>query len=237
MVMAASSQEPRYEWVREASYVENFPPHYRLFRVFETSSSMSSTTPSATVMFVPGHGGFHTQAKSLAAEAAKSGIALAYYTIDYGNELSAFGPVLLHRQAQYARFCAELLISINTDHDGSEHPLLAVGHSMGGVVLRLASLISRKRRAPLSAPWILLATLGSPHYGPVIATEAGIWGLYKQLLSSFEEISIVDDLKHAVDTISISGGKRDLTVHNHLSIRQEADTNMGVVGIPASAIG
>ena len=55
----------------------------------------------AAVLFVPGNAGAHTQAKSLAAEAAKAGLPLDFYAVGLGAELVAFRGQLLARQARF----------------------------------------------------------------------------------------------------------------------------------------
>jgi hypothetical protein len=76
-----------------------FPPHYRLLRIEEQGAPRQTPTAVRPVLFAPGNAGYYTQAKSMAAEAAKDCLPLVYYTLDFGGELVAFSPALLWRQA------------------------------------------------------------------------------------------------------------------------------------------
>ena len=198
------------------------------------------------------------------AEAAKDGLPLEYYTIDYGSELSAFSPALLRRQAEYARFCAELLLPSSSNGSTPAaasaatagpraRSLLAVGHSMGGVVLQLATQLWRGSGGPSAGPgWMLLAALGTPHYGPVIATEAGLWRLYRQLRAATSgppppPPPLESDGRAAAPPVLLfSGGSRDRTVPSHLTTggggggaaaAWSRSPQGPVVEIPAAAVG
>jgi len=196
------AERPRYTAVAVDGAAE-FPEYYQLLRVQEqegppapAAEAPAAEAPAhAAVLFVPGNAGAHTQAKSLAAEAAKAGLPLDFYAVGLGAELVAFRGQLLARQARFVRRAVDTLRRLR----GEEGRLLAVGHSMGGLALRAAL------RGGGGAE--LLLTLGTPNAAPVVATEASLPAFYAALARS---------APGAVPVLSVAGGERDIQVPEHL---------------------
>lgn len=214
---AEGTEAPVYEAVAGGEALsEGLAPHYRLLRVRESSVPPAATDVRGLVLFVPGNAGAYTQAKSMAAEAAKAGLPLEFYTVDLGSELVAFRGELLARQVRFVRRALDALAALRRPRDpaaSSTAPprpvLLAVGHSMGGLVLR-AALRSESADGPsvaLDPRVALLLTLGTPNAAPVVATEASVSEFYAALARGAPA---------GVPVISVSGGERDVQVPAHL---------------------
>ena len=191
------AERPRYTAVA-VDGADEFPEYYQLLRVQEQGppAPAAEAPAHAAVLFVPGNAGAHTQAKSLAAEAAKAGLPLDFYAVGLGAELVAFRGQLLARQARFVRHAVDTLRRLR----GEEGRLLAVGHSMGGLALRAAL---RGGGGGVE----LLLTLGTPHAAPVVATEASLPAFYAALARSDTG---------AVPVMSVAGGERDIQVPEHL---------------------
>jgi hypothetical protein len=190
-----------------------FPAYYRLLRVTDSLATVP-LSPLVDVLFVPGNAGSYTQVKSFVAEAAKASIPLRFFTIDLGGEFSAFRGELLRRQAQFVRECMVVLQHPSGAlRTGVRSPLLAVGHSMGGMVLRVALQRALADGATAAAPddmLPLLLTLGTPHAAPVVATEASVSSVYRIANSQAGQRIRVSM------AVSVSGGERDVQVPAYL---------------------
>ena len=206
------SELPQYTTVDLGTALAGeFPSYYRLLEVTDVSAlRQPAKLPRAAVLFVPGNAGAFTQVKSLAAEASKAGLPLRFFTADLAGELVAFRGQLLQRQSLFVRRCLALLRLQATAPDAAgpadATPLLAVGHSMGGLVLRaaLGAELGTTRPVPL------LLTLGTPHAAPVVATEAPVAAFFAQLNA---DSSLLRDIA----LVSVGGGERDMQVPIHLT--------------------
>ena len=201
---------------------DELPASYRLLHVAESSVPAGAlpSTGARAVLFVPGNAGAFTQVKSMCAEAAKAGLPLDFYTVDLGSELVAFRGELLERQVRFVRHALRTVATLQPQQHtptrgqrsvATSPPLLAVGHSMGGLVLRAAlqHTVPPRSNAAFTPQVALLLTLGTPHAAPVIATEASVFGFYADL--AYNEARTVP-----TPTISVSGGERDVQVPAHL---------------------
>jgi hypothetical protein len=218
-------EEPSYEPVHLGPefVASRLPSYYRLLRVVEGGGSNEGARQqprASTVLFVPGNAGAFTQAKSFAAEAAKAALPLAFFTADLGSELVAFRGELLYRQASFIRLCLARLRN-GTALGGRGPWVVAVGHSMGGVVLRAAlqtSYLEGVAFGPRTGG--VLLTLGTPHIAPVVATEPSLAIFYSELNSRWggSQTGGTSSGSGGIELlVAVAGGERDTQVPAHLS--------------------
>ena len=191
------------------------------------------------VLFVPGHGGEYKQGKGLAnsLEFMKDKLQnnaknhFDIYAMDFSFEFSAFHGKLLEQQAYYVAKCINFILERykHLGYDHSPKSVILVGHSMGGIVSRLAikylgmQLINR----PLShSPELnlvenkqiqvdMLITLGSPHIAPPWPIDESVSRVYEDLNDFF--ITHKNDCLRNLTVLSISGGFADTQVQGELS--------------------
>ncbi|WFD26015.1 GPI inositol deacylase [Malassezia nana] len=182
------------------------------------------------VLFIPGNAGSYAQVRSLAASAwdqywlgrmevpapdfrdAKG--PLQWYTIDFNEDFSAFhGKTLLDQ----AFFVNEALRYLQYLHPSAENGTLRegersatvalVGHSMGGIVARLA--LELDNYLPGSVDTIV--TLSSPHAFPPVPFDRSIDWVYQQINRAHSDAD-----PHPL-VISLAGGVLDTQLSSDAS--------------------
>lgn len=157
---------------------------YRLYLYRE--QGWDSTTTGRPILFIPGNAGSYQQVRSIASLAARlyPG-ALDFYTVDLNEELSAlYGPIL-DMQAAYVR---QVIEHIQNAH---QRPVTLLGHSMGGIVSRLAA---KQEHVDL------VMTMSTPHTMPPLPLDHASEDIFRRALAN------------PVPFISICGGVSDTQV-------------------------
>jgi pimeloyl-ACP methyl ester carboxylesterase len=175
---------------------------------------------TASILYIPGHGGSYQQARSLGAHAL--GLTREYitpqeqgrilrqpqtfildvYTVDFAEELTA-----LH--GQYARRQTEFVIDVIQHLVQTcllqERGVVLVGHSMGGLVAVAAGT---------ALPRLVhsIITLASPHNRPILMWDGSLLEWYRQVRlaqdSILSSLSATEEATNQV-VIAVSGGLRD----------------------------
>eukprot|EP00873_Tetraselmis_striata_P009431 jgi/Tetstr1/429695/TSEL_019590.t1 len=174
------------------------------------------------VLFLPGSAGSYKQVRSLASETTQQSDQaraqarryrktpsgpLAWYTIDFGEELSALDGALLEHQAAFAVLCLRHLLG--TGGEAGQLPIL-VGHSMGGLVARRA--IHQLSGSGGILPALALITLATPHVRPVLPYSLPLLQFYARLER---------EAQVGVPVISLAAGPRDIMVPTALTLLPE----------------
>lgn len=167
---------PRYSRIDVSA--STYGDKYALLR-YEENGVQPSPGEHWPVLFIPGSAGSPRQVRSLAAEAARAGLPLDFYTIDAEEEFTGLYGVSIMEQAVYANDVIGLLLREYYPNAGH---VIIIGHSMGGIVAR--ALFTLPNYAIGSVRSII--TLATPHAAPPYNIE---WPLFKCVLRSHCKLS------------------------------------------------
>eukprot|EP00658_Telonema_sp_P-2_P016429 TRINITY_DN16374_c0_g2_i1.p1 TRINITY_DN16374_c0_g2~~TRINITY_DN16374_c0_g2_i1.p1 ORF type:complete len:525 (-),score=43.72 TRINITY_DN16374_c0_g2_i1:1187-2761(-) len=207
-------------WVHEAFYVLepnlcNDPPDHDTFhmlhreahyRLLEFVPSIEPGAHAEALLFVHGHGGSHSQGRTLASMLERNGAAVHFYAVDFREEWCALSASTLWRQTRFVRDAVNFILKSNA---GLRRVGL-VAHSMGGVVAQAAFLMDGFESSAI--PFIL--TLGTPHRAAPFPLNTEMSELYHALHKARTE---PNGKLTKVAVISITGGERDVMIRSDLS--------------------
>lgn len=175
---------------------------YRLFHYFdELHARDTSGSKCLPVIFVPGSAGHYRQVRSLASTVLAMPNAQTchrFYAVDFLEEFVAFSARLLRHQARYLNDVIRYLISIFPHTDST----ILVGHSFGGVVLRMLPTLDNYL---LKNHRNFVITIASPHVRPPLDVSLDLDMLY-------------EDLAPRMVNVSIASGSADIQVPAQLSV-------------------
>ena len=143
------------------------------------------------VLFVPGNKGDYKQVRSLGSVADSmskdigNGRRLEFFTLDFGEEASAFNGDLLDDQAEYINAAVAAILRLYRKNARGDKKLLAkapttvviVAHSMGGVAARYAFTLDSFRHGTMST----VITLSTPHTRPPVNIDSRLGSLYNEM--------------------------------------------------------
>ena len=126
------------------------------------------------------------------------------FLVDFNEQLSALSGDVLVRQAKYVRGVMKYITSLYTSEENKPKEIIAVGHSMGGIVLKAASALTVKDILPIRT----LITLSTPFKRHPVLLDRDSDLFYQQLVR----------LPHPkVDIFSIGGGWHDELIRSDLT--------------------
>eukprot|EP00953_Heterococcus_sp_UTEX-ZZ885_P041855 21323-Heterococcus_DN1.PRE.4 len=110
---------------------------HKLWRYTDGRSGSATGSPlQQLVLFVPGHLGSHTQARSLGSTIAQSADAnLQLFSLDFSGEVSALHDSMVWTQARYL---IRAVAAIRALYPEPAPAVILVGHSYGGIAARAA---------------------------------------------------------------------------------------------------
>lgn len=127
------------------------------------------------ILFIHGNKGDYTQVRTLGHHILNSSRNLDskpdVYSVDLMEEFSAFHPDILLRQASY------VVDIINHLSKAYNSPVLILGHSMGGVVARLASMQESYKKDSVNT----IITFATPHLASPFPLSVEMQKLYKKM--------------------------------------------------------
>jgi hypothetical protein len=149
---------------------------YNLYRYREWGADGHEETPEGPlVLFLPGSLGSYQQVRSLGGRLADKPFGNAeVYAADFGEELSVLSGRVVREQACFAVQSVRALAQRGGE---VRRPVLLVGHSMGGVVARMAA------EALAAEGWegVDVVTIGTPHARPPIEADRGMAEVYAEM--------------------------------------------------------
>ncbi|KAJ6253899.1 negative regulator of vesicle formation-related [Anaeramoeba flamelloides] len=135
---------------------------------------------------------------------------LNYFVLDLKEELTGISSLLLKKQSEYLIKCTKHILSMYSfieDEHLRPKRVLIVGHSMGGIVSRLARIESLESENDLIGPII---TFSTPHLKPPFPLDYSIQKLYSELEEKERQLG-------EPNIISIVSGVRDELISPDLS--------------------
>jgi pimeloyl-ACP methyl ester carboxylesterase len=192
--------------------------NHKLWRYTDGSSSSSSSSTGSPlqqpVLFVPGHLGSHTQARSLGSTIAQSADAnLQLFSLDFSGEVSALHGSMVWTQARYL---IRAIAAIRALYPELQPAVILVGHSYGGVAARAAFTLQQFKHGSVSD----VITLGTPHVASPFALDSSMSRVHtdvntwwqQQMIATTTTTTASKKLQN-VTLISLNGGSADSTVH------------------------
>eukprot|EP00741_Cyanophora_paradoxa_P007048 tig00001073_g6819.t1 len=161
--------------------------------LYRDGSTMDANTVDVTdvsgapVLFVPGNAGSYRQVRSLASREhavsrgegadGRGAPAFDYFSIDFGEELSAFHGEVLWDQSYFVNDCIHTILALYRARNPETAPesVVVVGHSMGGMAARAA--VTLPNHAPGSIRTIV--TLATPHRAAPLASDMSVARFYE----------------------------------------------------------
>jgi len=192
---------------------------YRFFRYDNRGiGGRTSRGKCMPVLFVPGSAGNYGQVRSLASAVLyyeNSTDCFEFYAVDFLEDFMAFSAHLIRHEASYVNECIRYLAS-QFPHTDS---IILIGHSFGGVVLRLTQQL---KNYSLPAHRSFVLTIASPLVRPPLEIALELDQLYYSLNGQSVNVSI-------------SSGTADLQVPTSLSMvtnRSSAVINLHIQKMP-----
>eukprot|EP01103_Thecamoeba_quadrilineata_P007518 TRINITY_DN17382_c0_g1_i1.p1 TRINITY_DN17382_c0_g1~~TRINITY_DN17382_c0_g1_i1.p1 ORF type:complete len:1044 (+),score=131.68 TRINITY_DN17382_c0_g1_i1:51-3182(+) len=135
-----------------------------------------------------------------------------FFSIDFGEEFSAFHGDLLWRQTHFINHCVRYILSLYKPINGCQVPssVMLIAHSMGGISSRAIFLLEDYVDGSVRT----ILTLGTPHRASPFPIDESV-SLFYHTVNSFWK-SRNPKLKHVV-LVSISGGSQDTLIASELS--------------------
>ncbi|TXT12243.1 uncharacterized protein COLE_02653 [Cutaneotrichosporon oleaginosum] len=194
--------------------VDTAGSRYALFLYRE--GGMDPPVPSGhPVIFIPGNAGSYKQARSIGASVAAQfhkgrdttwTKSVDLFTVDFNEDLSALHAPTLRSQAQFLVKAIARVYRAYEHLPADERPakVILLGHSMGGIVARLASTMAQPTMWQPS-PVDVILTMSTPHLQPPAPLDPEMERIYA-------EINSVRYSDPSPLLISICGGTSDVQI-------------------------
>lgn len=163
------------------------------------------------VLFVPGNAGSYRQIRSISDTCRELqetyGVPeIDFFALDFNEAYSALHGTTLLDQAEYLNDAIRHILSM---YETDVKSVILLGHSMGGVVSRVALSLDNYEAGTVNT----IFTLASPHLTPPATFDGDISKVYN-LMNDFWRESFVSEQNPLEDVtiLSIAGGKRDTMV-------------------------
>lgn len=177
---------------------------------------------SMPVLFVPGNAGSYQQVRSIASTCIRrqlqslEAFKFIFYTIDFEGQLSGISGQLIEDQTSFVH---QSLNQIMKMHPSETNGVILIGHSVGGFISKV--LFTKPDFDANRVP--LLISLASPLTKPYLAFDNKMLDLYKKTNRYWSKNK--SKLSNTI-SLSISGGKSDRLVPEHLSMDPQYDLSL-----------
>ncbi|KAL2915025.1 hypothetical protein HK105_205347 [Polyrhizophydium stewartii] len=190
------------------------------------------------VLFLPGNAGSFKQVRSFGSVAQRVWrwkrsegavqLPLDIYAVDTNYELSAFSDSVLLRQALFAADAVKTILARYEHLPDPPRSVIIVGHSMGGFVARLITLlpvlVRQQSYGPIPDPDEMpqlpagsieaIITLSSPHRHPPAPITRRIVDLYERANKLWR---IGHDTVADITLVSVANGRKDVVLNSALT--------------------
>ncbi|XP_065652591.1 GPI inositol-deacylase isoform X5 [Hydra vulgaris] len=194
-----------------ATYLKNMQGKYKLDGV--------------PVLFVHGNGGSYKQVRSLGSvslrKSEKSVHHFNYFSVDFKEELSALYGPFLYRQTKFLQHAITQIFNCYSHLPVSLRPtsIIAVGHSMGGVVIRGLYTLSSFDASLINT----IISLATPQKEAPLFLDNYIYEFYKEVNNYWIRES--NGKLFNTTFLSIAGGFRDYLVRSDLCFIKTLNKN------------
>jgi len=221
---------PIFTKLRLPNSVKNLYPQYDLYAYSEgayTKRVQKNIFIGIPVLFLPGNAGSYQQVRSLASVSLRKSedihnkVWFDYFSTDFNEELSGLVGSLLEKQTQFSIKVIKHILS----YYKKSRKIVLVGHSMGGIVAR--AILSRGLDDVID----LVYTQATPHLAPPMIVDSAMINFY-QTIETLEAKKAI----HTSPIVSVSGGRRDIIVPNHLSSLDGLDVARGSLAVSTTSI-
>ena len=144
-----------------------------------------------------------------------------YFSVDFDEELSAFSGQYLVQQTLYMEHAIQRIFECYTKASHKPTSLIAIGHSMGGIVLR--GLINSPTFDYRKINTII--TLATPHRQPTMNIDPVLNNYYKNLTQAWSSPNFARDRFENITFLSLGGGFRDFLVRSDLCLKGASENN------------
>ncbi|KAF2069507.1 hypothetical protein CYY_009174 [Polysphondylium violaceum] len=154
---------------------------------------------------------------------------LDIFTVDFDEELSAFGGDVMYSETAYVNECIRVILELYKKSDVKTKPtsVILIGHSMGGLVARMSLLLPNHIYGSVTT----IITLNSSHRNAPIYSHSSTGTFYHELNrhwskqiqpKHFEyddngELTNLPNIYDNICLISIAGGHRDTLIRSELA--------------------
>lgn len=167
------------------------------------------------VLFVPGNAGSYRQIRSISDTCRElneqyGGSEIDFFALDFNEAYSALHGRTLLDQAEYLNDAINYILQMYRDNGKDVSSVMLLGHSMGGVVSRLAISLDNYKPGTVTT----IFTLASPHLVPPATFDGDIQKVYNRM-NDFWRSNYADSDNNSLSdmtVLSIAGGKRDTMV-------------------------
>lgn len=142
--------------------IENNKYNYKYsLYLYKEGRQIRQRSPSMNnipLLFVHGNAGSYKQVRSLGVALAErqSQVGVDVYAVDFDEELSGLHGDLLWQQADFVNMCIDKILSL---YNGKHKNVITIGHSMGGMVLRAATMLPNYKNGSIDT----IITFSTPH--------------------------------------------------------------------------
>ncbi|KAI1816445.1 GPI inositol-deacylase [Poronia punctata] len=212
-----------------------FASKYSLYLYREQGIDHGAKFKGIPVLFIPGNAGSYKQVRSIASESARyfhetvqlnaaaAGLSarnLDFFTVDFNEDFTAFHGQTMLDQAEYVNEAIRYILSLYLDPQNSERDpnlpdpssVIIVGHSMGGVVARVAFVMSNFQPHSVNT----IVTMSAPHARAPVTFDPLLVKVYEDINDhwrhAYSSKPPMDNSLSQVTLVSIAGGGLDTVV-------------------------
>ncbi|CUM67812.1 uncharacterized protein PRCAT00005518001 [Priceomyces carsonii] len=177
------------------------------------------------ILFIPGNAGSFRQVRSIAAETSDlyfegtsnsnnpNSKNFDFFSADFNEDFTAFHGTTMLEQAEYVNDAIKFILSLYENTEVPPKSVIILGHSMGGVVARVAVTLPNYNPGSMNT----ILTLASPHSAAPLTFDGNILKIYSAIdrfwYEGFQSDSnintIASERLRNMSLVSITGGLLD----------------------------